>query len=176
VTGDDFPMRGKLLAMRIVHFALCLGLLAFAVIAFGLRQGGGMPPPPPVPIVSYVGYGFAALMFLLSMFVPNVIQTAWRKQVVAGKWPTTRGDGSPPNSEEGWWGLYQTRLIIQMALLEGAAFFQLIAYQVEGQQLSLGLGLGLLLCEAALFPTREGVERWVATQRDLVEQQRLSGG
>jgi hypothetical protein len=55
-------------------------------------------------------------------------------------------------------------MIIGMALLEGAAFYQAIAYYVEGQPLALGLGCLLLLGLIVQFPTRSRVERWLENQ------------
>lgn len=81
-----------------------------------------------------------------------------------------RGRGTAGRPRGPLEALYQTPTIVQQALLEGAAFFQVIAYLLEGQPLNLGLTLGLILRLTLLFPKREAVERWIGTQRDRMER------
>jgi hypothetical protein len=160
---DQDPFAVRLRVMRILHAALCLGVVFFAVVVLVIRQGGAANlPPPAVPMVSYVLAGMAALTFVMFLILPGMLESSWRKQFAR-----PNSDGGEPGQ---WWGLYQTRLIIRCALLEGTAFAQLIAYMLEGQQWSLGLALGLLVALLAQFPTRSGVEGWVETQRDLARQ------
>ncbi len=101
------------------------------------------------------------------------MEPAWRRSVAGGKWPVDSrppwGPQPEPGSAEAWWALYQTRCILGAAPLEGAAFFQLIAYYLEGLPLYLGLAGGLLVLLLLRFPTRHGVESWVTAQREMVE-------
>jgi hypothetical protein len=151
--------------MRIVLGALCVGVLTAAAVLIWLRQVAP-PPQPEFPVLSFVALGFAAFMAVFSAALPVFLQAAWRRQL--------RRQAGPPATgpEDAWWARYQTRLILQAAPLEGAAFLQLIAYHQEGLPVSLAVAGGLLLCLLMLFPTRDGVERWVATQRDLAQQGR----
>ena len=43
-----------------------------------------------------------------------------------------------------WWVLYQTRMLIRAAPVEGAAFLNLIAYLVEGQSPARFVGIALI--------------------------------
>jgi hypothetical protein len=162
------PFAARLRVMRIVHGALCLGVVIFAVVVVLARMdvvplgGAAQLLPPAVPLVSYIGVAFAGIIFAVFLILPGILESAWRKQV--GR---PGSDGGAPDQ---WWALYQTRLIMRSALLEGAAFFQLIAYLIEGQPWSLGVGLGLLVVLLTQFPTRGGVEWWVESQRDLARQ------
>jgi hypothetical protein len=157
----------RLRTMRVLLVALCAGVLGMAAVMVWLREAAPLPPPPGVPVLSFVGLGLAAFLAVGSVVLPLVLQATWRRGYRQGA-----GAGRPPGGDEEWWGRYQARLLFQAALLEGAAFFQLIAYRIEGLPVSLGVAGGLFLCLLTLFPTRPGVERWVAAQRDLVEQGR----
>jgi hypothetical protein len=127
-----------------------------------------------VPLLTFVGLGFAAFMAVGSVVLPLVVQASWRRGArrQGGGTPVDPRTGRALGPEEAWWARYQTRLILQGALLEGATFYQLIAYRFEGLPVSLAVAAGLFLCLLMLFPTRAGVERWAAAQRDLVEQGR----
>jgi hypothetical protein len=139
-----------------------------------LREAAPLPPPPGVPLLTFVGLGLAAFLAVGSVALPLVLQASWRRSSrqdpQAARTDPRTGRALAP--EEVWWLRYQTRLLVQAALLEGATFFQLIAYRIEGLPVSLGVAAGLFLCLLMLFPTRAGVERWVAAQRDLAEQGR----
>jgi hypothetical protein len=161
----------RLRTMRIVLGALCVGVVSMAAVMVWQRQAAPLPPPE-LPVVTFVALGFAAFMAVFSVAIPLFLQAAWRRQLRRQEGPPPTGATPALSSEEAWWARYQSRLILQAALLEGPAFFQLIAYRVEGLPVSLGVAAGLLICLLMLFPTRAGVERWVAAQRDLMEQGR----
>jgi hypothetical protein len=179
---DRFGQAGRLMTMRIIHGALLAGSAAFAGLAIYIRSRGDQPIAEP-PIISYVGVIFAATTLIAFLVVPNIMAANFRTCVAAGLNPlpvsyTRGGRPAQPQILEGnalWWALYQIRLIVMAALLEGTIFLQLIAYLLEGIGWSLGLALLFWLSLALLFPTRERVETWARTQQNLVEQQRNSG-
>jgi hypothetical protein len=157
-SGPD-PYAGRLRVMRILHAALCLGVLFFLVIVLAL--GPLIQPPPAVPLVSYILAGFAVVSCALAWLMPRVAP------VSAGRQPGIKQQAS---DRDRWWGLYQTRLLLRCAPLEGGAFAQFIAYLLEGQPFSLGLGLALLLLLALQFPTRDRVEAWAEAQEERARQ------
>src|SRR5262249_15847899 len=125
--------------------------------------------------ISYVGIAFAAGVLLLVGLLTSLMETGWRRQIARGNWPvldSRAGEGQPSDDVWRWWTLYQTRMLIRAAPVEGAAFLNLIAFLVEGQAFSLGIALGLLLVLILQFPTRDGVERWIETQRERIAQER----
>ena len=69
-------------------------------------------------------------------------------------------------------GLYQISMIIRLALLEGATFFQLIIFHLEGLQVSLVLAIVLLAGIILLFPTRSRVESWIDKQQEKLDEER----
>jgi hypothetical protein len=160
----------RLRVMRIILGSLCVGVAAMAAVMVWLRQAEPLPPPQPLPVLSFVALGFAAFMAVFSVALPVFLQASWRRQLRERQQVAPAGPPFGPDSD--WWARYQTRLILQAAPLEGAAFFQLIAYRIEGLPVSLGVAAGLFVCLLMLFPTQAGVERWVAAQRDLMEQGR----
>ncbi len=162
---------GRLRTMRIILGAMCVGVVSVAGIMIWQRQAEPLPAPE-LPLLTFAALGFAAFMAVFSVALPVFLQANWRRQLRQPQGPPAAGPAPALSPEDAWWLRYQTRLILQAALLEGAAFFQLIAYRLEGLAVSLGVAAGLLICLLMLFPTRAGVERWVATQRDLAEQGR----
>ncbi len=155
----------RLFAMRIVHGALCVAVATFAGVAFALGPAalaGG--PAPPLILLTYLGAGLAVVNVLMAWFIPVPMATAWRKRV--------RGRLGTPEARVEAFAAYFPLLLVRAALLEGAAFAQLVFYLLEGQPLSLGLALGLLVFLLLLFPTRSGVEEWAAKQEELARQER----
>jgi len=54
---------------------------------------------------------------------------------------------------------------MQVGLLEGAAFFNLVTYMAGGMWWSLAFALGLILWILMLFPTRTRLRHWIETRR-----------
>lgn len=67
---------------------------------------------------------------------------------------------------------FQTRLIVRAALLEGAAFFNLIAFMIERQTWSFGIAGALAAINLSTFPSRDSVLYWIRQQLELMELER----
>jgi hypothetical protein len=84
--------------------------------------------------------------------------------------------GAQTNVAEGAAGgllaLYQTRLIVGAACLEGAAFFVLIVYMLERSPWALCAAVAMILGVAAHFPTRQRVQEFIDRQTALLEEER----
>ncbi len=177
MSDEDFSpdVQMQLRTMRIIHAALVMGCLIFAVIVIVMRARENRPVPDQ-PVLSFAGLALAGVMGLTVLVVPNALAANWRQKIARGIDPlsTTRPSSSQatPGQSVGWWGLYQTRMIISAAMLEGVIFFELIAYMTEGRPWDLGIAALFLVGLALLFPTRERVERWIRAQQELVEQQK----
>jgi uncharacterized membrane protein YbhN (UPF0104 family) len=162
VPGSDDLVAARVRVMQIVIGALLIGVAVFAGIALFLRQQRNNPPPA-TPTVSYMALGFAVATFAARLVVLPSIERGARKT------PALQA-GTDLNR---WLNLYQTRMIVGAALLEGPAFFALAAYLIEGTPWAFGLAVLLWLAMAWLhFPTRDRVAAWIAEQQDAAAQSR----
>ena len=152
--------------MRIIHAALCLGVVMLTVVLVVMRHTQKVQAD--VPVMIYVGIAFAVMNIAAAWVVPASMDREMRKRIL-------RSEGTPVNTDDpqaSWAMLYQSRLIVRCALLEGAAFFQPIAYLLAGHPISLVV-LGILFLLLVLqFPTAERVRAWIDRQRDQLEQER----
>ena len=158
--------------MQIIAFALIAGVLSFAGIAGFLVFGnapaarpGGQPPAAVggSEIVMYMAMGFAAVAVVMSFVVPNLISAAGVKGVAK-----LAQDGTSTGPKELFGrllGVAQTKMIIAMALVEGAAFFNLIAFIITKSLIPPGVVAGLLGVMAIHFPTKIKLARWLEEQQ-----------
>lgn len=163
-------LKKSLLTMQIIAGALIQGVVVFLVVVVFL-----LPPPPNRVAVfsSYIGLGFALVAMAMSLVVPNIILASTKKSLVKGK-PSELlkqyGEVSNLGFLAPLTGLYQTRMIIAMALLEGAAFFNLVSYMMERQPFTLAVVGMLLLALVMNFPTRRGLEKWLAQETKSIAE------
>jgi len=135
--------------MQIIALALPQGVILFALIAVFVL--GALSQPSSGNAVSLIAAGFAAVAFVAHLVVPNLI---------AGRRVNTQ---TPPTELQPY-GAYQSQMIMKVALLEGAAFFNVIATIIEHNWWSLGIAGLLVGWMLTNFPTRGRVERWIAEQ------------
>ena len=136
--------------MQIIAAALPLGVIVFALVA--VLALGALAQPPSGSIVSLMGVIFAASAFVGHLVLPNLM--ASRAVATQQLLPT---DLQP-------YGAYQTRMIMKLALLEGAAFFNVTCTVIEHNWWSLGIAGLLVGWMLTNFPTSGRVERWIAEQ------------
>jgi hypothetical protein len=156
---------GVLRTARVVHFALCLGVVVLTVILVVVRHTQAVQAN--VPVLLYVAIAFAVIEIAAAWIVPVLSDKEVRKRMI-------RGEEKPQNPDPlvNWAMLYQTRMIIRCALLNGAAFLQPIAYLLTGHPVPLVLAGTLFLLLVLQYPTRDRVTAWIDRQRDLIEQER----
>ncbi|MFQ5734665.1 MAG: hypothetical protein ACE5KM_22250 [Planctomycetaceae bacterium] len=141
-------------AMQVINFALVAGVMIFALIAvIGI---GALEQPPAGHFVSLVAAAAAAMAFVMHLVVPNAIGAE-----LSG--------GESGRDAANWYGVYQTRLIVALAILEGAAFFNLIATISEHNWWSLAIAGVLVFWMLIRFPTRTRVDQWVESQKMMTE-------
>lgn len=162
--------------MQIIAGALIVGVLSFGGIAcflvFGQMQKAAQPDGPPggqeggMNILVYMAAGMAFLNVLLSFVVPNAIANSG-VQAVAKK--AQDGTSTGPKELIGrLLGVAQMRMIIAMALVEGAAFFGLIAFIQTKSLIALAIVGGLLFVLAIHFPTKFKLDGWLEDQQRLL--------
>lgn len=177
-SSDDLRqhLAGQVRVLQIIVAAITLGPLAF--LGYVLSTP---PPGPPAAgagnvSLTYIACGAAAVAVIAWRVVPSLVLRSQRRQIAAGQWPPSgSGDDSlaAPMSDAGnLCAAYTVRTIVAVAILEGAAFFLIVAYQTEREPLALGAAALLILMIAAHFPTRTRVAVWVEGQLQNLDEDR----
>ena len=140
--------------MQIVAAALMLGVLVFLGIVLVITQGDVSGKPE---LMTMMAAGFGALMIVSHFVIPAISVKLHLRQAAAELTAKKTDD----DKRVRMYGIYQAQLTIGFALLEGAAFFNLIAMSAENSVVSLGVVILLLGLMAVKFPTRDKVSFWV---------------
>lgn len=149
------PVQGIRVA-QIIWAALIMGVVCFTGVALIMKG------EPQAPMIAYLAAGFAAINIGVKFVVPGMIVRTQLQKLPAG---------SPEDLNARLFPIFQTRMIVGLALLEGAAFFNLIAYLTEKQIWTLGIVGLLVLMMVMMFPTLNQFESWVDDiKRDLASQ------
>lgn len=140
--------------MQIIAAALMMGVLMFLGVVLVVTEGklDGHPE-----MITMIAAGFAFLMLVNHFVIPPIIVKAQLKQAIA----TGMNQKQDDEKIQECCGVCQTQLIVGFALLEGAAFFNLVAMMVEHCGASIAVVTLLLLVMVAKFPTRDKVSFWV---------------
>ena len=169
-SSEEFA-RGVIRTLQIIVFALAMGVIIFAGVTILNRF---QQPPGPDAMIAYMAAGFAPLMLVARAIVGSSTVSRSRKQIAAGirpVGPPPPGVQMPANLTDGdqFLFVFQQKTIIESALVEGAAFFNLIAFTTVGQWWSLAVACVLLAVLLVPFPTYERIENWVRYQLELLE-------
>ena len=103
-------------------------------------------------MLSYVAVGMGALMAILHVVIPGVIERAAL---------ANQGVGAGPQSLV---GVFVIRTIVAVALLEGAAFVSVIALMLEHHPWVLGVTGVMLMLMAMQFPSVTRLEHWLESR------------
>jgi hypothetical protein len=186
-TTNDLAARLKaaIVTLRIIVGALATSVAAFAITAIVIRLQQAPPAAGDAAwVLTALGIAAAPVAVLLSRFVPALFVAKARGQIASGQFGSPAGSSpnpaSGPQSGLGQLGddgklftVYQTKTIISAALLEGAAFLNIIAFLQGGSPIALVLALLLALSIIALFPRASRVVEWIASQRRLMAEEKL---
>lgn len=137
--------------MQIINAALIMGVVFFAVIVVFVMDGLGQPAGG--MMMSILGAGFAGMAIVIHFIVPNILVVNMTKE------------HAEKFDADGWCGVYQTKLIIGLAILEGAAFFNVIVVQMEHQWFPLAIAGVLLFWMLVQFPTETRVRQWIESRQ-----------
>lgn len=174
-----------IMTLRIIVVALVTGVVAFGVAAIVIRmQQAAAPANDAAELLTILGIAAALLALLLSRFVSGLFVANSRRQIASGQFGSPAGSSlnqtGGPQSSPGQLGdddklftVYQTKTILSAALLEGAGFFNIVAFLLGGSPIALGLGLLLALAIASLFPRTSRVVEWIESQRRLMAEEKL---
>ncbi len=145
--SNDARLTSTINNCRLIVVGCMFGLIVFGFIASIV--GGEVRSS--VPVLAYLALAFAAQVTAVRQFIPDLFV---KSQLKALK--NERAGSIAERLEE----LFQTKLIIGVALLQGAALFNLIAYVLNGQWFSLATAAFMLALMGMMFPTVHGFEKW----------------
>jgi hypothetical protein len=177
MAGFDGPdqLDVRIRVMRIITVAQVLGAGIFLVIVLILRgQGqGGNPPNGLVSLTSFA-WPFCLGNLVAYAIIPRSVVQAGRRRLVATRSKVGHPGGAAPTlaaDRAAWYGLFQTQLIIRLALLQGIAIYLITAYLQEGSSLIHGAAGVFIAMMALHFPSRARVDNWVDAQAELAQQE-----
>lgn len=159
---------------QIIVGALAAGVWMFLAVALVLFLGEPKNEGDE-PFLSYLGIGFAVLALVAWGIVPEMIGRRMRELIVAGKADrlTPKPIGSSDLGDVGpLGGIYQLRVILGAAILEGAAFLNLVAYMIEQQMFNVAVAGALAAVIMASIPTYVRLENWVQSELTTIDQLR----
>jgi hypothetical protein len=162
--------------MQIIVGALATGVAFFAGIVLSFAGAAGdEQAPSDERLLTYMAVGAALIVVIAWAVVPALIAGQMRQKIADGNAAQLTlnlrnaaeiGDVGPLTVA------YQVRLIVAAALLEGVAFFNLIAYMIERQSLSLIVAGLLLLMILSHIPTVGRLQEWVERELNTIDQLR----
>jgi hypothetical protein len=177
LSGDQREhVQSLLRPMQIIVFALFMGLMSFLVVIVVMRVG--QPPvgqEAPRPFVSYLALVAAFVAPVAAWVVPRILAGLMRQEIIDGK--STAHLGMQPVSEEmkplhSLVAAYQTTLIVSCAILEGAGFFNVVAYLLERQQMNAIAAVVLAVLILMQFPTSGRLVSWVEDELNTIDRLR----
>jgi cell division protein FtsX len=162
--------------LQIIVGALCAGCVLFMVIAIvNVVQRGAMANAAEMPIISYVALAMCASVVLASVVIVPTIVNHGCAAIAREQRDSTDSASDPAGGDlMPLVKLYTTKTIIGGALFEGATFFLLISYLVEGQAINLIAAMATIVAVALHFPTGSRMAAWIESKSDLIDEQRQS--
>ncbi len=152
--GPEFNQR--LRVMRIIAVALMMGVLSFFGVVLVITQGEVFGQQGPT-LITTIAAVFAGMMVVAHLVVPSVIAKTHLRMLNGN----VQTNSSPENRIASLVSVYQVQLIVGLALLEGAAFFNLVALMLGKHVLSTVMVACLLFMMLLKFPTKTKVTWWI---------------
>lgn len=144
----------RLMVLQIISVAMMFGVVMFGLISVFVLKA--FQQPPGWSTISVVAAGFAVIAFVMHLVVPGAVAASVLKQ----------GSTSAANGVGALAAAYQTRHIVKLAILEGAAFFALVAGIMEHHPWTLAIAAALVLVMLAEFPTQTRLNHWMESRQD----------
>ncbi len=153
-------LQQRVRGLQVVVSALAAGATFFAGIVLVAKSGAiGWEPNP----VSWIAVGFASFALVLSIVVPGTVSRAALSRIS----PESLRSANEATELELLFPVYQQRCIMACGLLEGAAFFNLVAYQLNAFVGSLAMAAMLIVLILVRFPSVAGMQLWL---RDRIQE------
>jgi hypothetical protein len=156
---DDLSYLSRtVFTLRIILFALVMGIVIFAGIAVFIVWNQNGPLAPNNDLLTLVIIAFAVPMLLTQFVLPPLLS-----KVGLGDVRLLYGEISVDYRLM----VHRSRLITGWALCEGAAFSVLVGYMLEGNPIMLGIAGAAVLLMVMRLPTMNSVAAWLEWQRDM---------
>ena len=168
--ADQEAIEGFARTGQIIVGAMCAGIAAFGAIVVLLSSSNdpaGNDPAGGLPLISLLAVGFAVVMPSIGLFVSSV----GVRSTVQPLQEESTGSNTQDSSQQ-WRGvketlaINQTKMLVRVATLEGAAFFNLVAYMLESRWFSLVVATALFVLMVAHMPT-------VTRLRNIIEDKQF---
>lgn len=164
---DNTRIRRAVKTLILVDLALILGVIAACGALFAIKQNQNPPgqqiSPRPTPIISYLAAGMGGMMIVMSMALPASFDSGIRRRLSL--------TGPRQDGPDALLRAYFIRNVLLVAMLEGAAIFNLTAAYIEFQMIT-PLVVGMLLIFMGLqIPSVDRVNRWIRLQSRLMESE-----
>jgi hypothetical protein len=158
---------------QIILAAMAMGIVMFAGIVVFVIPGD---EPAEGNLLSVLAGVVAGVNLVLCLVVPSFIAAANRRRLAMGAGQSADQPDLGASAEFGKLAaVYQVKMIVGAALLEGACFLALCAYMIERQMPSLVVTVVLLAALLAHFPTHGRGEAWIEDQlRRVADERRFS--
>jgi hypothetical protein len=153
--------------MQIIVAGLTMGPVIFlAIVCFVAPAINIGPAFGGLPMLTMIGFGIIAFQLVARAIVLRAAVSKARRDII--RRAPAAGDGVAAELM----AIYQTRMIISAAILEGSGFFLIIAYMLERSPYALAAAVVLILAVAAHFPTRQRVDDFVEEQTAKLREER----
>lgn len=168
-----------LIPLRVIVAALALGPTIFLaiVLAIGPMAVAGQT------LITWIALAFAAVAVVLRFVVPQFAVRAACGRICRRETTINNLAQMPVMAtliqQVGDAGqlvaVFYTRTILAAALIEGAAFFLIIAYLIEGSPWALGAAIAMIVAIALHIPMTGYTAGWIADQLRQIEDERALG-
>lgn len=136
-------------ALQIVVGAMILGVVTFAVIAWVIGRDKAHFD---FSIMAIIGVIFAASSLPMAIVLPTIIRQNVGKQA-----RDNSGGQEGPDRMDAIFAGIQSSMIVRFALLEGAAFLNVIGFMVDGASICLVVAGLLIVVMGVMFPRADQV-------------------
>ncbi|MEX2172502.1 MAG: hypothetical protein WD851_24485 [Pirellulales bacterium] len=167
----ELPSREKIATqvrtLQIIVAALVMGCLTFAIVAVVIRSNSDTAADNEAfPVMTAMALAFGTVAIIAQLVIAPLLRRQTRQRLAQ------QSEASDADGSLILMGL-QTSTIVGAAISEGACFFNLVAYLLEGSPYTLVMAAVLVLTIVLRFPTVGGVTDWLEREIRLVEEREM---
>ena len=144
--------------VQIIAFALVMGTISFFILLGVLVEWGTVHAD--FSLLANAGLVFGGLTVVMASVIARLVSRS-ALQVALNH---LKESGISTKDELGMRtlvGVFQSKLVVQYALLESAAFFNGVLFFLDNSLVSLVAGIAVALMMIALFPRASQIHEWV---------------